>query len=189
VGVDGLDVECVSPCDDDESSFATGIPGDNADPCNQDCFFDGNSGAGDDGCEWNLACDPQNPGGLDCPYDPSETNCPIGQDPDCVDNCEVPNGCDCFGCCSVTVDGIDYEIFIGDDCELDDIENCATCTQQATCGDPCSPDDCELCFGETELPPNCSEPNCAIGQQSCIVNGDCAEGDYCQTGCCVAVPS
>ena len=36
------------PLDNDESSFATGIPGDNMDACKQDCFFDGNSGMGDD---------------------------------------------------------------------------------------------------------------------------------------------
>jgi hypothetical protein len=188
VAIDGLDVECVSPCDDDESSFATGIPGDNADPCLQDCFFDGNSGSGNDGCEWDLACDPLNPGAPECPYDPEQNNCPTEQDQDCVDNCEVPNGCDCFGCCTVTVDGIEYAIFIGDDCNLDDVENCDSCTPQDSCGDVCDPDDCELCFGETELPPNCEEPSCAVGQLPCLDNGDCLAGDYCQTGCCVLIP-
>jgi len=56
------DPECVGPLDNDESTYATGIPGDNIDACKQDCFFDGNSGMGDDGCEWNLKCDPANPG-------------------------------------------------------------------------------------------------------------------------------
>jgi len=49
-GMDGKtdydDPECVGPWDNDESSFATGIPGDNKDACKQDCFFDGNYGAG-----------------------------------------------------------------------------------------------------------------------------------------------
>ena len=44
--IDYDDPECVGPLDNDESSFATGIPGDNMDACKQDCFFDGNSGAG-----------------------------------------------------------------------------------------------------------------------------------------------
>src|SRR6185436_9912124 len=60
--IDGADPECVGTCDNDEGTFATGISGDNIDACKQDCFFDGNSGQGDDGCEWNLKCDPANPG-------------------------------------------------------------------------------------------------------------------------------
>ena len=70
--IDLADPECVSPLDNDESSFATGIPGDNKDACKQDCFFDGNSGMGDDGCEWQLKCDPANTGAgaaASCPYD------------------------------------------------------------------------------------------------------------------------
>ena len=49
--IDYDDPECVGGLDNDESSFATGIPGDNVDACKQDCFFDGNSGMGDDGCD------------------------------------------------------------------------------------------------------------------------------------------
>ena len=49
--IDGFDPECTGPFDNDEGSFATGIPGDNKDAINQDCFFDGNSGAGNDGCD------------------------------------------------------------------------------------------------------------------------------------------
>src|SRR5204862_6504074 len=70
--IDAADPECVGPCDNDEGTFATGIPGDNIDACKQDCFFDGNSGMGDDGCEWNLKCDPANPGlhaSRSCPYE------------------------------------------------------------------------------------------------------------------------
>ena len=52
--IDLADPECVHPCDNDEGSFATGIPGDNVDACKQDCFFDGDSGMGNDGCEWNF---------------------------------------------------------------------------------------------------------------------------------------
>src|SRR4051812_32143406 len=102
--VDYLDPECVGPADNDEGTFATGIPGDNIDACKQDCFFDGNSGMGDDGCEWQLKCDAANPGkNVGCPYDPSFNNCPATQSQKCINNCRkyVPNGCDCFGCCAV----------------------------------------------------------------------------------------
>jgi hypothetical protein len=53
---DGFDTECTGPNDDDEGSFATGISGDNMDPKWQDCFFDGNSGGGDDGCRYATEC-------------------------------------------------------------------------------------------------------------------------------------
>src|SRR3954465_9676020 len=103
------DPECVGPLDNDESSYATGIPGDNVDACKQDCFFDGNSGMGDDGCNWQLKCDPKSANNR-CPYEMnyamSATNeCSISgsQSMKCLDNCRkyVPNGCDCFGCCAV----------------------------------------------------------------------------------------
>src|SRR5204863_6684485 len=42
--IDYNDPECVGPLDNDEGTYATGIPGDNVDACKQDCFFDGNSG-------------------------------------------------------------------------------------------------------------------------------------------------
>src|SRR5690606_26909529 len=54
--VDGFDEECTGAADDDEGTFATGISGDNVDPKWQDCFFDGNSGAGDDGCRYHTDC-------------------------------------------------------------------------------------------------------------------------------------
>jgi hypothetical protein len=186
--VDLADPECVSPCDDREDTFATGLPGDNMDPCNQDCFFDGNSGAGDDKCNWNLKCDPKNPGGDICPYDPNYKNCPDTQPQQCLDTCKVPNGCDCFGCCTVEVDGMTYDIFLGDpDCALSDIDSCTQCTKNEDCDDACDPDKCEICFGETEPPPGCEEPTCETGE-ACTIdkqgNSTCPEGYYCQTGCC-----
>jgi hypothetical protein len=186
--IDGFDVECVSPCDDDESSFATGIPGDNIDLCHQDCFFDGNSGGGDDGCDWWLACDPLDPDNGQCSI-PGGQTCPAAQPQECVDNCQVPNGCDCFGCCTVNVDGVDYDILIGSpDCSLDNFAACPQCTQVESCTDPCDPTDCELCFGETELPPGCKEPTCPDGQTSCESNADCTADYFCQTGCCELIP-
>src|SRR5207244_10409925 len=85
--IDAADPECSGPCDNDEGSFATGIPGDNVDACKQDCFFDGNSGMGDDGCEWNLKCDPASPGAhaaRACPYEPNFHNCPATQSDQCT---------------------------------------------------------------------------------------------------------
>jgi hypothetical protein len=185
--VDGGDPECVSPCDDKEETFATGLPGDNMDPCKQDCFFDGNSGGGAGDCAWNLACDPQNPGGDDCPYNPDQNNCPEMQSDECVMTCQVPNGCDCFGCCTVEVDGMTYDIFLGDaDCSLAAIETCATCTPNDDCDDECHPEDCEVCFGQ-ELPPECEEANCETGTP-CEVDdmgaSNCPADQFCNTGCC-----
>jgi hypothetical protein len=184
---DGADPECVSPCDDKEDTFATGLPGDNMDPCKQDCFFDGNSGGGPGDCAWNLKCDPLSPGGDVCPYDDGFSNCPEMQSDECVMNCQVPNGCDCFGCCSVVVEGMQYDIFLGDaDCSLDNIANCESCTPNDDCLDECHPELCEVCFGE-ELPPECEEANCEDGTP-CEVDdmggSNCPPEMYCATGCC-----
>lgn len=185
--IDLQDSECISPCDDREDTFATGLPGDNMDPCKQDCFFDGNSGGGKGDCEWNLACDMANPGGDDCPYNPNAM-CPEEQSQECVDNCQVPNNCDCFGCCTVSVDGMSYDIFIGDEtCSLAEVDECQKCTKNDDCDDECMPENCEVCFGETEPPPGCEDPTCE-GTDPCMIdkegNSNCAEGYFCQTGCC-----
>ena len=189
--VDLADPECVGPCDDLEDTFATGLPGDNMDACNQDCFFDGNSGSGDDKCTWNLKCDPANPGGDDCPYDPDFNNCPDMQNEACAANCAVPNGCDCFGCCTVSVGDMSYDIYLGDpDCSLDMIDQCESCTKNLDCDDSCEPEMCELCFGQDpdDLPPECDGNECEEGQPSCTVddmgNDDCPDGFFCFVGCC-----
>src|SRR5688500_10117929 len=105
--IDAADPECVGVCDNDEGTFATGMPGDNKDDlrsCHQDCFFDGNSGQGDDGCRWDLRCDPGRAGAAQCPYTPNKPG--LKCDPPsqaCVNKCRAitPNGCDCFGCCAI----------------------------------------------------------------------------------------
>jgi hypothetical protein len=187
-GADQFDVECVSPCDDDESSFATGLPGDNQDLCNQDCFFDGNSGSGNDGCEWFLACDPLDPDQGECSL-PGGQECPDTFSKECLEACEVPNGCDCFGCCTVVIGREELSILIGaPGCALDNLDACPVCTPVAECSDPCEPDDCELCFGETELPEGCKDPECRGEQTPCRVNEDCGDNQYCQTGCCAPTP-
>ncbi|MEZ4449961.1 MAG: hypothetical protein R3B09_10825 [Nannocystaceae bacterium] len=188
--IDKSDVECLSPCDDDEGHFASGLPGDNMDPCNQDCYFDGNSGAGDDKCNWSLKCDPMNPGGDDCPYDPDYKNCPDSQNDTCLGFCPVPNGCDCFGCCTITVNGVDYDIFLGDkDCSVATIDQCAKCSKNDQCDNVCIPENCEVCFGQ-DLPPGCDMPTCD-NADACTVdnmgNDNCADGFFCSTGCCVPI--
>ncbi|HEY8377153.1 MAG TPA: hypothetical protein VIK91_11720, partial [Nannocystis sp.] len=190
--VDAADPECVSPCDDREDTFATGLPGDNVDPCKQDCFFDGNSGSGGGDCQWNLKCDPANPGGNSCPYDPNYKNCPQDQPQTCLEKCQVPNGCDCFGCCAVTVDGMTRYVYLGDkDCSLANLDACTQCTPNPDCLNPCMPDECELCFAEDELPPGCQEPSCPDGQVPCEVDdmggSGCPEETFCSTGCCVPI--
>jgi hypothetical protein len=154
---DSADGECVAPCDNDEGSFATGIPGDNMDACKQDCFFDGNSGQGDDGCNWDLRCDMQAPGGAECPYEASRT-CRAQSDR-CVRNCRAltPNGCDCFGCCAVTYTGGSATVLLVNGCTADkfgDATACPRCTQNTECVNTCEP--CEVCLGKSSPDPGCN---------------------------------
>jgi hypothetical protein len=190
--IDVLDPECTGPCDDDEGSFQTGLPGDNVD-CRQDCFFDGNSGQGDDGCDWNLRCDPANPGAnIGCEYT-GGGNCPTEPVPpsmQCVEFCGslTPPGCDCYGCCTVQTPGGPVDIFLnsGPECSLANLDACQPCTPQIdVCGTPCDPEDCDLCFGETELPQGCDTPNCESGDP-CESDDleTCPDGFYCSLSCC-----
>ncbi|HEX4340639.1 MAG TPA: hypothetical protein VH062_32245 [Polyangiaceae bacterium] len=203
--IDSADPECTGALDNDESSFATGIPGDNVDPKWQDCFFDGNSGGGDDGCRYSTGC-------LTGELSPTDKSCAVSAT--CRKNCMplTPNGCDCFGCCAVKGPGGDVtNVFIQSSCtyaDLGDPKKCPTCTPSAACDNTC--DHCELCLGKTSLPADCAPgtggaggaggapgaggaggacvaPVCAQGQQSCGVAclPDCAPGYYCLTGCCV----
>jgi hypothetical protein len=195
---DSTDVECVGPLDNDEGSFATGIPGDNSDPCKQDCFFDGNSGAGDDGCNWDLKCDPLSPGDPECPYDETFNNCPEGVSQKCLDFCgaNTPNGCDCFGCCEIVLPDATVTVYLGspgcNDDTLTDPEICKPCTQVGDCNNDCGT--CEYCLGKTELPPECTPDGggtgpCDDGVTACTTSSDCpTETPYCLTGCCIAVP-
>lgn len=214
--IDAQDPECVGPCDNDEGAFATGIAGDNVDGCKQDCFFDGNSGQGEK-CEWNLKCDPKNPGAnlaKACPYDPAFKNCPGPQPQNCIDNCRplTPNGCDCFGCCEVFAGGQKRLVYLGSgaDCTAATPEKCATCTQSTDCVNDCK--ECEICLGKTiaDLPAKCFAssgdagpsgdggrtdggsgprlPSCENGLTPCVNNDGCTTGYFCLTGCCTKIP-
>ena len=207
--IDWLDPECAGPLDNDEKTFGTGIPGDNVDACKQDCFFDGNSGAGDDKCEWNLKCDPKNTSAAStCQYDPNFKNCPKTQADQCKKFCAAltPNGCDCFGCCTVTFNGTSKDVMLSPTCSVADINDptkCAACTKNTDCQNDCGP--CELCLGKTTIDPSCTPPppdggtdagqpdplggqTCSIeGAQACNAQAPCPIGTYCVTGCCIQI--
>jgi hypothetical protein len=198
---DFADPECAGPLDNDEKTFGTGIPGDNMDACKQDCFFDGNSGQGDDRCEWNLKCDPANPGGASCPYDPSFKNCPATQSAQCKKFCAAvtPNGCDCFGCCSIPLPGGGTKnVVLSSTCSIADINDptkCRTCTPTTDCSNPC--DRCEICVGKPTVPADCApgpdagadsgSGQVCTGGVTCNATLPCASGTYCVTGCCIPV--
>jgi cysteine-rich repeat protein len=187
--VDTDDPECTSPCDDSEASFQTNIPGGGED-CKSDCFFDDDSGEGNDHCEWNLKCDPQNPGAqVGCEYDPQHAMCELEMPTDCLDVCVplVPNGCDCFGCCEIAGDF--YYLDSSAECSLDNLGACESCTFFEGCNNPCEPENCELCFGQdpSELPEECHGDLMCLDPSftDCESSSDCEEGFFCQTGCCV----
>jgi len=146
--MDGFDIECTGPYDDDEGSFATGISGDNMDPKWQDCFFDGNSGAGDDGCRYHTDCLTG-----DLPQD--DPKCTVTQQ--CLDFCvqRTPPGCDCFGCCTVPSADGPVDVIISSHCDSSDIASCTTCEKSDSCNNECG--ECELCTGVTvdDLPDTC----------------------------------
>jgi hypothetical protein len=199
--IDYNDPECVGPLDNDESSYATGIPGDNIDACKQDCFFDGNSGMGDDGCLWQLKCDPltTNPS---CPYDATYatqhmTECSLSasQAQRCIDYCRplTPNGCDCFGCC--TVPGAPTPIRLVPTCTSKDFADptkCPPCSPVTQCQDDCG--HCEYCIGKDTLPADCMQDGgtiytCPEGYVACggttgVDPSQCPAGTGCLTGCC-----
>jgi hypothetical protein len=206
--VDGFDVECTGGIDDEEASFATGIPGDNRDPKWQDCFFDGNSGAGDDRCRYPTGC-------LTGELSQDTAACAVTET--CRNNCQprTPNGCDCFGCCSVQLPGRGHvDILLNDSCSLDkigDANACPPCAKSTACGNECG--ECELCPGKTpaDLPAHCqsdppadppateppaTEPpatpplpaSSCEGMTACDPDHPCtAMTEFCSLGCCLKV--
>jgi hypothetical protein len=208
--IDGFDPECTGPTDNDEGSYATGIPGDNRDPKWQDCFFDGNSGAGDDGCRYNTGC-------LTGALEPTDKDCKLTDA--CIKFCAplTPNGCDCFGCCTVQgADGQTVDVTLSSTCSVDkvgDEKACPRCVKSDACGNTCGR--CELCPGKTEadLPADCNPSTgtggagnmgeggastgtgggptytCDGGEQVCGANLDpCPITHYCSLGCCIPKP-
>jgi hypothetical protein len=218
---DGLtdlsDPECVSSWDNDESSFATGISGDNRDEACQDCFFDGNSGSGNDGCRLPSSCL------TDGNASSGQGSCSSCEQSDkCVDFCKAftPNGCDCFGCCTVTLaNNTTVNVALGSSCEIDGNTvgaGCASCVPNDSCINNCGR--CELCPGKTlaDIPADCFEggdgdgdgdggvvgdgdgdgdgdstpptPACDDGAQACSATTACPTAYSCDFGCCVRLP-
>jgi hypothetical protein len=209
--IDGDDVECTGALDNDEGSFSTGIPGDNRDPKWQDCFFDGNSGAGDDRCRYPTGC-------LTGEISTSDPACAVAQT--CRDRCAplAPQGCDCFGCCAVRLPSGDaVHILLTSSCSLDklgDASACVSCTPSDSCqgenpyppAPPSTPADAGP--GTTPAPnpnpasnpppnpapdpnptptpdPNPAPPADCGAQTSCATASDCAIAEVCSNGCCV----
>lgn len=162
--IDGFDPECTGPNDDREDSFATGIPGDNIDATMQDCFFDGNSGAGNDGCNQHACCLLQAGGATPATND-DEAACamlvpaanakkykradcyaPFGNTP-VPDKCKMtcgplaPPGCDCFGCCTICdaqgCEDIVLNPAVSPTCDQSNIHDFGPDGVEGTADDPC----------------------------------------------------
>jgi hypothetical protein len=181
---------CLTPCDGSESGFY-GVPATgNFDLCKRDCVFDADPGSGNDGCAYHLGCDVLSPS-ADCPHNPSLVCAePL---PKCVEFCLplTPNGCDCFGCCELPAGSGEFRLtadlgFPG--CSVSDLSGCGPCTPVAECFNPC--EGCERCAGSASLPRACAQQDCPADQAPCgeACQPACADGSYCQSGCCVAFP-
>ena len=164
---------------------------------------------GDNGCMWQLKCDPRNTNAA-CPYDSSyaaqhanECSLSSSQSQTCIDKCQklVPNGCDCFGCC--VVPGASTPVRLVATCtakDFGDPTKCPTCTQVTQCMTPCG--HCDYCIGKDTLPSDCTPDagtdggtpyTCPGGTQACGQYGlpadQCPTGTGCITGCCrILVP-
>jgi hypothetical protein len=201
--MDGDDPECTGSADNNEGSFATGIPGDNKDERKQDCFFDGNSGGGQD-CAWHTCCLLDNPmtATNECPtglrqgYDPNNRAAACGAQTDaCIKTCEplTPPGCDCFGCCTVCTGATCGDILINPtvapQCDYSNLGACQTCIKNTECAAaPCGGTSCVLCPGQTEadLPKDCAGTNqCPDGLTVCEGSADCTISQFCSNGCCI----
>ena len=169
--VDSVDPDCLGPCHNNEAGFYPEIPGGGGAPCRLDCYYDANSGSGDDGCEWDARCDPREPE-LGCMYTdppPPSARCAADQTMACLDFCtpRTPNGCDCFGCCELPARGGSW-VYLGTEnaagvhtCTLDVVSDpvlCHACTPHPTCVNSCGR--CELCLGRdpATIPADCFPP-------------------------------
>lgn len=180
--VDADDPNCLGPCHNSESSLSLNIPGANNAPCKADCYFDQDTGAGNDDCQWDHRCDVNSvapnyyPEGSQCKYDAtykitSTLTCSgavAGQSKTCHDICDklTPNACDCFGCCAIGPQADVAQnrgIWLGStdtngnpSCTLataGDPAKCKVCQIVTSCFKPCGR--CQLCLGKTDLPADC----------------------------------
>lgn len=201
--IDSADPDCLGPCHNRENSFDLGIPGGGHGNCGSiECYFDSNSGRGNDDCFYDLRCDDKTPDPA-CPYSSTvaaSSSCPTTQSATCTDFCGglTPNGCDCFGCCNIPLAGggsrnvfLGSESITGKACTLEaagDPTACRECTPNPSCLKTCGT--CQLCLGKTTLPPECNVADqCPSGLQPCGLPGQaaCPAGEFCLTGCCNTV--
>jgi hypothetical protein len=211
--LDSDDSQCLGPCDNTENSYYGGISGQNNAPCKADCYFDADTGAGNDDCYWSHKCDPYEvapnypPEGNKCTYD-AQASIPgtsqtcgqlsATQSSTCGTYCGplTPNGCDCFGCCDIP--GAPTTVYLGSEnpsgtgsCNIATVAdplNCKPCTVVPACYNTCG--HCELCVGKTTLPGDCVSQTCPAGAQVCGLAGQapCPTNQSCITGCCFANP-
>lgn len=127
-----------------------------------------------------------------------DADCGLGNDQACLKL--VPNGCDCFGCCSF---GGESWVHLGSrdavgvgTCSASSVadpEACQPCEPDLNCLNPC--EECELCIGQSAPGPACATAlecpasACAPEVERCLPACDdgCADGTACITGCCQTV--
>jgi hypothetical protein len=212
--IDSDDPDCLGPCDNTEDSLYPNIPGQNNAPCKEDCYFDQDTGAGNDDCYWDHSCDPNEvspfyyPEGSKCQYDPNaqisgtSLTCTTAfqmQSAQCLSYCGplTPHGCDCFGCC--VIPGAPTPVWLGSldasgngSCTLGNVGDptkCHPCEQVQACLNPCG--HCDICIGKPTLPPDCTVQPCPGNHPACGQPGQpiCAAGSSCISGCCEANPT
>lgn len=214
--IDAADPECLGPCDNSEAELFSGRGVAVNRSCRADCYFDTNSGRGNDSCDWSYSCDPLSvgpnfyPTGLErCEHDGAASVCQPSpsQTAACQAGCLplTPNGCDCFGCCELPA-GSNRFVWLGSEnldlahCELETSGEealCKPCTPVPGCQNEC--EECELCVGKPRLPDACGAglpdgsevlPLCPNGQ-ACNPDNPitCTRLEYCVTGCCVPLPT
>jgi hypothetical protein len=196
--IDGFDPECTGPFDDDERTFGTGRDEGAALAC-QDCYWDNDLDAVNDGCAYPQTCTASNTTSTEGA--PECNECSVA--PRCQSTCRprAINGCDCFGCCSVARKNRPIlNVRLQSSCSLAVVDNevlCPSCEPAEDCFKPCG--DCELCPGRKrrDLPMNVCRgnvtdteptPQCDEGEPPCSLSSDCpapSELYYCQQGCCV----
>ena len=142
--VDMASLYCKAPDDNDESSFHSGVVGDDTNlPRSLDTWFDLDSGSGNDGCQIHACCMIEGtcPADLEPQFFDSES-CSVTQG--CIDNATplTKPGCDCFGCCEVCdpETSICANVFlnpvVSPNCTvatLGDPSSCRTCKQNTQC--------------------------------------------------------
>ena len=167
---DAADPDCTGYLDNSEANLGTSISGDNKN-CHQDCFFDGDSGSGNDGCEWDLHCDPLEPsqhiisppaqtnclpydstmlGTASCPWETTTCTTYCHESQQCLNVCLpiTPNGCDCFGCCAIPLAGGGTKtVLLRDTC-------------QANADGTIDPDQDDNNDGKLDCPPCTQQPDC-----------------------------